>query len=111
MLRNPILESILLPMEFPERLKWARKTAQLSQRGLASLAKLKSDAHIRHIESGLIKSVETHTVQAIARVLGCSLDWLLNGEGDEPTEAAILAAVELARVEAAKGSSEPGDAA
>lgn len=95
-------------MEFPERLQWARKKAQLSQRGLAALANL-GDAHIRHIESGLIKKVETDTAQAITKVLGCSLDWLLSGTGDEPTEESLVAAVEAARVEAAKR--EPGDAA
>ena len=40
------------------------------------------------------------TAAALAKVLGCSTDWLLTGEGERPTPEAVRAAVERARTAA-----------
>ena len=77
------------------RLKQARTIAGLSQRELARLAHLAS-THVGLIESGHVENPQTDTLCALARVLGCSLDWLLAGEGPPPTTEQVVAAIERA---------------
>lgn len=48
------------------------------------------------IESGKRANIGARTVDAIARVIGTSLDWLIRGDGDAPTDAEIARAVESA---------------
>jgi len=73
-------------MDIAERLKWARSLTGMSQRRLAEAAGLKSEGPVRHLESGITKSVETKTAVALSAALGCSVGWLLTGEEPAPTE-------------------------
>lgn len=77
--------------DIAERLKWARGITGLSQKRLANAAGLQSDGPVRHLESGLTKTVESGTAVALSAVLGCSVDWLLTGEGDPPNEETLRA--------------------
>ena len=83
----------------PDRLQWALETAGVSLRGASVAAGLAPAA------VGLILSrrgdIELDTARALAGALGVSLDWLASGTGDTPDPAAIRAAVEAARGEAA----------
>lgn len=49
------------------------------------------------IETGRRKNIERETARALARVLGCTVGWLLEGEGAEPSAEEVKAAVERAR--------------
>ena len=77
-------------MGVAERVKWAREIAQMSQRGLAKAAGL-SEAVVRHVEAGTTKTIEATTAIELARVLRCSVGWLLAGEGDPPSEESLIA--------------------
>lgn len=87
------------PSSVAERLRFARNLTDISARGLARLARLQP-SHVSLIESGAVANVRVDTLSAIARVLGCSLDWLVNGEGDAPVAESVAAAVDAARVNA-----------
>lgn len=82
-----------------DRLQWALDAAGVSLRGASVAAGLAPAA------VGLILSrrgdIELDTARALAGALGVSLDWLASGIGDTPDPAAIRAAVEAARGEAA----------
>lgn len=82
-----------------DRLQWALEAAGVSLRGASVAAGLAPAA------VGLILSrrgdIELDTARALAGALGVSLDWLASGTGDTPDPAAIRAAVEAARGEAA----------
>lgn len=88
-----------------ERLRVLRDRAGLSARELSSLAGLKSPNHVSHLEAG-IWTPTTRTATALAQVVGCSLDWLVNGRGEPPTDASLLVAVEAARAARAADASE-----
>jgi len=49
-----------------------------------------------HIARGFVASPSAETLDAVARVTGCSLDWLVRGEGDLPRAEDVRAAVALA---------------
>jgi transcriptional regulator with XRE-family HTH domain len=82
-----------------DRLQWALDAAGVSLRGASVAAGLAPAA------VGLILSrrgdIELDTARALAGALGVSLDWLASGTGDTPDPAAIRAAVEAARGDAA----------
>lgn len=80
----------------PERLAAARQFAGLSARALDRLAGL-GEGHVSMIESGRRPRIEAGTAEALARVLGLSLDWLLAGSGKAPRPKAIREAVAAAR--------------
>ena len=80
------------------RLKTLREQAGLSPRELGSLAGLQSPAHVSMIERGERGNALSATVAtALARVLGCTAEHLVDGLGIAPTPAQSLAAVEAAR--------------
>ena len=79
-----------------ERLKWARETAGLSQRGLSELAGLAS-SHVQLIESGRAEGLNLGTAGGLAQALGLSLDWLSGRDQEPPSALTIRAAVERAR--------------
>lgn len=79
-----------------DRLHVVRVRAGLSARELSRLAGL-TGAHVGLVESGTIKAVGAPTAAALARVLGCSLDWLVLGQGEPPSDAELAAAVAAAR--------------
>ena len=90
-----------------ERVAIIRGLSGLSQRALAELAGLNA-SHVRLIEDGDRADPRTSTVVALAQVAGCTADWLATGEGREPSEESVRAAVERARgghdAEPAEGS-------
>jgi len=49
------------------------------------------------IETGRRKNIERGTARGLASVLGCTVGWLLEGEGAPPTPSQVQAAVERAR--------------
>lgn len=69
----------------------------MNPRALSLLAGL-DNSHIRLIELGERGSNITYdTVSRLARVLGSSVEWLGSGDGDPPTDAEVVAAVDAAR--------------
>ncbi len=83
-----------------ERLRAAREATDLSARALGALAGL-SSATVALIESAERPNPEAQTLSALARTLGVSLDWLINGTGAAPKASAIKAAVAKAQAEKA----------
>lgn len=86
------------PLEtLADRLRWVREElAGISARELDRLAH-KTEGHVRSIEVRPEAETQTGTVDAYARVLGLSLDWLVRGVGRSPTKASVLSALEAAR--------------
>ena len=87
------------------RLREARKLVVLSARELDSLAGT-TPGHASLIESGVVANVTIETAKGLARVLGMSLDWFVNGVGSPPSAAAVQFAVDEAR---ALKSNESGE--
>lgn len=85
--------------DIADRLKWARGITGLSQKRLATAAGLQSDGPVRHLESGLTKTVESGTAVALSSALGCSVGWLLTGEGEPPSEETLRALSEAGAAE------------
>ncbi len=54
--------------------------------------------HIWQIEQGAAENPKRATVVQIAEACGCTVGWLLAGEGAPPTPEAVRAAVDAARV-------------
>lgn len=78
------------------RVRRLREVAGISLRELAWLAET-SPGYPAHVESGFVEQIGTAIAFRLARVLGCSLEHLLTGGGDPPTDEQILAAVASAR--------------
>ncbi len=78
------------------RLRDARSLTSLGTRELDRLAGL-TEGHTSAIETGTRPNVEARTAAALARVLGVTLDWLIEGTGKAPSLRAVRAAVEVAR--------------
>lgn len=81
-----------LPPGWQERIRTTREARGLSQREVAGRAGL-SHAALSKLETGQRPRAEAWALLKIARVLGVSLDWLLSGEGPEPSfdQAAVIA--------------------
>lgn len=79
-----------------ERVRWAREVAAVSARELADLSGCTA-GHISMIETGRRDNLTSEAATGIARAFGVSLDWLINGDGKDPSERAIRAAVEVKR--------------
>lgn len=81
-------------MTLGQRLRDARTARGLRVGELAALCKLPPDdkgeprnvgpSHIAQIEGGKKDNPTAETAVALATALGCSLDWLLRGEGPPP---------------------------
>lgn len=78
-----------------ERLQAARAAASMSPRDLEKLAGL-SRGYVLLIEGGTKSNIEARTARSLARVLGLSLDWLLDGRGSAPSAASIKASAKKA---------------
>lgn len=76
-----------------KRLLRLRLRSGLSVSELARYAGLKSTAHVGLIERGERRDVAASTALALARVLGSTVEWLVAGLGQEPTDAQVRAAV------------------
>lgn len=72
-----------------------RAKAGISARELARVAGL-SETHVSQIETTLGAGVNAKTLAPLARALGTSIDWLVSGEGAEPSQEDVRAAVERA---------------
>ena len=79
-----------------ERLHWARSIAGISARELDRLAG-KAQGHCAIIEARGQSSARGDTLRAYCAALGLPLGWLAFGEGDDPTDEQIHAAVAAAR--------------
>lgn len=75
-----------------DRLRAMREQTDESARGLAGLAGL-ARSHVGLIENGTVDNPSGSTVLALARVLGCTAGWLLNGEGRPPSGKRVREAV------------------
>lgn len=75
-----------------ERLRAARELAGISCRTLDALAGI-TPGHTSAIEAGRRGNPESRTAIALAHALGLTIDWLLLGDGDAPTEMGVRAAV------------------
>jgi transcriptional regulator with XRE-family HTH domain len=75
-----------------ERLKFARGLADLSCRRLALLAG-RTPQWASALERGAYASPSAASIAAIGRVLGVSIEWLLSGAGEAPTEESVRAAI------------------
>lgn len=73
-----------------ERLRWARGLTGLSARDLDRLAHL-TPGHTNNIEAGRRKEPSAETVRSLARALGVSCDWLIDGNGMAPSEQQLRA--------------------
>lgn len=79
---------------FGQRLRDLRETAGLSCRGLDSAAGL----HFNHVAAlERLDNCQATTARKLAEALGCSVGWLLAGEGEAPSAEDVRAAVERAR--------------
>lgn len=72
------------------RLRWARDVAGLAGRDLDKLAGL-TPGHTASIEAGRRANPRVGTVLALARVLGVTCDWLIDGSGAAPSRAVLRA--------------------
>lgn len=86
---------------FCDRIQDLRSQTALTADELGELAEL-SGSGVRFIEIGKRVDPRLNSIRSIARVFRVSLDWLIEGEGDAPTEASLRAAVGQARRRAAQ---------
>jgi transcriptional regulator with XRE-family HTH domain len=77
-------QTLVTPMPLKERLRELRQAAGLTQMELAAAAGLTLSG-VTQIEAGKIKNPRLDTLQALAKVLGCTLDDL--GQADPPADA------------------------
>lgn len=78
-----------------ERLRFARKLADISARSLDALAG-SAEGYAALIESGERLNVGSRFLEGYCRVLGLSLDWLVLGHGELPIEKHVRDAVSCA---------------
>lgn len=83
-------------MTIGDRIKQARVSAGASRAELADAAGLNRTA-IYYLEKGQRTNPTTRTLQALASALGCSLEWLLTGEGVRPTAGGAREAINAAK--------------
>lgn len=83
------------------RLAALRTLAGLKATELGDLAGLSSPAHVGMIERGDRPNISAMTAVALARTLGTSAEYLVEGTGEPPTHAEVLAAVARARTPSA----------
>lgn len=86
-----------------------RSMTGLSARAVSEAAGV---AHpvVSYLEDGTRTDPRSSTMRALAETFGVSLDWLIRGEGPEPSPETVRAAVERARAARAEAA-EPEVAA
>lgn len=83
-----------------DRIRHLRGIAGLSAAEVGRAAGLKNPNHVSMIERGERgKDVAASTAIALARVLGCSVEFLCDGDGDEPSPAQVREAFDRATAE------------
>ena len=90
------------PSAIGRRLGRVRGLAGLSARELDRLAGI-AEGHTSLLES-IVGDVKATTLAKIARVLGVSIDWFVNGTGAMPTRESLVSAIETARRAYAKSA-------
>lgn len=73
-----------------------RTKAGLSVSELARIAGLKSPSHIGLIEREERTGIAVQTALALSKTLGATVEWLVDGEGSEPTEDEVKRAIDRA---------------
>lgn len=71
-----------------ERLLWARTTAGLTTRELATAAGV-AEGYPSAVERGRVKTPSIGALQKLSGALGVSFDWLCWGRGKDPSEATL----------------------
>jgi transcriptional regulator with XRE-family HTH domain len=87
-----------------ERVSWARKVSGLSSVRAFAIACGIQPGQVLLIESGERPTPSSETCLRIADAIGCTLDWLIAGRGDPPSEETVresIARAHAARSEAA----------
>lgn len=79
-----------------KRLRQLREFAGLSPRGLDKVAQL-TPGHSYHIETGYRTLLRPETVRRLARTLGVSLEFLLDGKGERPSRDEVVASIGRAK--------------
>lgn len=95
----------MTPDTIGKRLALARHFSGLTASALGVLAGL-STGTVGVIENGSRADPSSGSIGKLARVLGVSADWLINGTGEAPTEDDIRAAIKTAQEAAAKAPPE-----
>jgi transcriptional regulator with XRE-family HTH domain len=81
-----------------ERLRRLRNhVVGLTVRELSALAGLKAPTHVGLLEAGKRPNPSAETLVALAQVLGTTVEWIVTGEGNEPSADEVHAAVNRAR--------------
>ena len=75
-------------MQLGDRIKSAREHASLSQAELASQCGVAQQS-LSKLESGKSKSLNGDALLRMARALGCSPDWLVDGDGASSTSTVL----------------------
>jgi hypothetical protein len=92
---------------FAGRLRWARMTAGVAARKLDWMADIgRGNTSLYEAEARLSPSIAA--LGGLARSLGLTMDWLLNGVGRAPSQKSIRLAAEKAQV-AAKARDDARD--
>lgn len=80
-------------MTIGERIRHLRSLAGLSAADVARAARLKSPSHVAAIERGERgRELAASTAVALARALGCTVEYLCSGAGPEPSPEDVLRA-------------------
>lgn len=82
--------------DLAERLRQLRERAGLSQRALSLLAGL-SPSEVRLLESRDRLDPRARVLVSLARTLGVSADYLLDGRGEPPSPELMASAIHAAR--------------
>ena len=75
-----------------QRISYLRKNSGISQRKFSKLCGLR-DTHVGLLERGTYSSMRSDSLERIAKSLEISLDWLILGKGEPPSESEIKLAV------------------
>lgn len=82
--------------DLAERLRQLRGRSGLSQRALSCLAGL-SPSEVRLLESRERLDPRARVLVSLARTLGATTDYLLDGRGDPPSPECVASAIRAAR--------------
>lgn len=91
--------------DLASRVKLLCDAAGTSREHLSRLCGL-TPSHIGLMVAGRNQNVRGDVAARIAKVFGCSLEWLITGEGPPPTVVAVKAAVAAAEPPAAREPEE-----
>lgn len=89
-----------------DRLRWLCTVSKAPLREIDRCAR-KTEGHAQALISGEILEPRYGTAKAYAQVLGCTVPWLLEGEGDAPAPEAVRSALTRARLALAPEAGTP----